>query len=65
MNPKYKITVKERYFSSFIKELWIWGIKETTYQIEANSIITSDKNVVDVATETFINRPDLINIEEV
>jgi len=65
MKSKYCITVKKGFLPFLIKELKLWGVKESQYQIEEDKIITSDNNVIDVATETFIKYPEFLIIEKI
>jgi len=58
----YSILVKDGWTSKLVQELNAWGVSSNKYQVEGNTIITSDTNVVDVATETFINNLHLISI---
>jgi len=49
----YRIEVKAGWMFVLLRELQAWGARGFTIEGE-NAISTSDKNVVDVATETFI-----------
>jgi len=61
----YKIVVKDGWITKLKIELAMWGVAEDKYQLDDNTIITTDTNVVDVATETFINNRHLISIESI
>lgn len=50
---------------TLLQELELWEVKEDKYKVEGEVITTSDANVVDVATETFMKKPSAIKIEEV
>jgi hypothetical protein len=58
-------TAKLIFTVKLLRELDAWGINKTRYQVEGNVITTTDTNVVDVATETFIRHPDLLEITTV
>ena len=49
----YSILVKGGYISKLIQELNAWGVSSNKYQVEGNTIITSDTNVVDVCLTLF------------
>lgn len=61
----YKIVVKQGWISHLTKELKAWGVPHNKYQQGGDTITTTDKNVVDVATETFIENLHLISIESI
>lgn len=44
-------------------ELNAWGVNPKLYISSGNVITTTNPNIVDVATETFIYHPELIKIE--
>lgn len=63
----YKIIIKGGNFAPtflqvLLREFQHWGIAESQYQIDGTVITTTDKKVVDVITETFINSPHLIEV---
>jgi len=58
----YKITVERDFLPLYIRELHNWQVKKSLYVIDGNTVTTQNTNVVDVATETFINAKHLINI---
>lgn len=65
MKKIYHITVELEFIHMLLKELKAWGVKESRYKVEGNNcVITSDTNVVDVATETFSKCPGAIDIRE-
>jgi hypothetical protein len=41
-----------------------WGVNKELYRIEGNILFTSNNNVVDVITETFIDHPELYSIKK-
>ena len=59
----YRITVEKEFIHMLLKELKMWQVKESHYRVDGNCIITSDPNVVDVATETFSKCPNAIDIQ--
>ena len=60
----WTITVKHDYINKLLSELAAWGVKKSRYQVNGNTVITQDANVVDVATETFAHRMNLLEIKE-
>jgi hypothetical protein len=63
----YKIIVYGGWIFKLLQELKAWGVADEKYQVDLDSdtIITTDKNVIDVATETFILNLHLISIESI
>lgn len=45
------------------KELNAWSVPHEQYTLEGNVLTTSDNNVIDVLTETFMNAPHLITFK--
>lgn len=64
MKKKYIIKVRKRFMRILVRELKLWGVGESRYKVNGEEITTSDPNVVDVATETFIKDLSLVNIKE-
>lgn len=64
MKKKYTIKVKHNLMRVLVGELKLWGVDESRYKVDGDEITTSDSNVVDVATETFIKDLSLVNIKE-
>jgi hypothetical protein len=58
----YTITVKQAYLQQLLDELKAWD--ENRYAVQENVITTKEPNVVDVATETFMDSMHLIQIVE-
>lgn len=52
------------YVRKFLKELSAWGVDEGKYEVLGNMVKTQDKNVVDVATETFMFHTDVLTITD-
>ena len=65
MKKKYTIKVKHGLMKVLVRELKLWGVDDSRYELNGDEITTSDPNVVDVATETFIKDLSLVNIKEV
>lgn len=61
----YKITVKNGWMSKLKEELVAWGVAQDKYRVDGDVLITSNNNVIDVATETFIENLHLISIESI
>ena len=61
----YKIIVKDGWMPKLKEELGAWGINDNMYQIVVDTLITSNRNVVNVATETFRENLHLIRIESI
>ena len=62
----YRIAIEsDVHFGVFLAELKNWQITPALYKVDGNSIITSNNNVIDVATETFINNRSVLNIQAV
>jgi len=61
MKKKTYIITISSHMEKLLYELNCCGVKKSLYQVEGNTIITKDNNVVDVVTETF--HPDLYKIE--
>ncbi len=58
MAKEYQISVRnDVQFRHLCHELNEWQVRKNRYRIEGNTIFT-----VDVATETFIDHPDLLTI---
>lgn len=62
MKKSYKITVDSEWAVKLTHELKAWGIPPKSYTV---TIETSNPNALDVATETFINNPELFKIETI
>jgi hypothetical protein len=56
----YRIEARVGWMHVLLWELYQWG--ENRYTLEDGVVVTTCKNVVDVATETFIKVPHLIKI---
>jgi len=62
----WRITIEsDVYFGIYLGELKNWHVNPSLYRVEGNSVITSNNNVIDVATETFLNHLTLLKIEAV
>ena len=62
----WRIIIKsDVHFGIFLGELKNWQVNPALYKVEGNSVVTSNNNVVDVATETFINNRSVLNIQVV
>ena len=61
----YKIIIKDGWMSKLQEELREWGINDNMYRIVDDTLITNNKNVVNVATETFTENLHLISIESI
>lgn len=64
MKKKYTIKVEHGLMKVLVGELKLWGVDESRYEVNGDEITTTDPNVVDVATETFIKDLSLVNIKE-
>lgn len=58
----YRIEVTGGFFAELLKALRAWGRPESSYLVKGELVFTADTNVVDVATETFINSRHLLTI---
>ena len=58
----YTIKVLGGYIKLYLRELTGWGVKPSQYQVSGDTVTTQNLNVVDVATETFMYHPELIEI---
>lgn len=58
----YTIKVEAGFLSLLLRELNAWGVDKSRYQVKGNVVTTKDTNVVDVATETFIDHGHLLEI---
>ena len=65
MRKVYRITVSGGYINKLLVELGEWGVEKSLYSTIGDSVTTSNKNVIDIATETFMYAPYLLNIVEV
>lgn len=59
----YEITVNDGFMGVLLKELRAWRVPASNYEVNGTTVTTKSKNVVDVATETFIDASHLIRIE--
>lgn len=64
---EYRIEVKPGWMSFLLRELHLWEESRFTVETESGTpvILTTCKNVVDVATESFIRMPNNITITKV
>lgn len=50
----YKITISNpRNLKILLQEFVAWRVKDSAYTVIGSSVYTTNKNVVDIATETF------------
>ena len=62
----WRITIEsDVHFGIFLGELKNWQVNPALYKVEGNSIVTSNDNVIDVATETFMNNRSVLKIQVV
>lgn len=60
---EYRITVSGDFVWLLLRELRAWGVSESLYTVTDNVVVTKSANVVDVATETFLEDRSVLSIE--
>jgi hypothetical protein len=61
----YRVEVHDGHLPRLLSELRGWGRPASSYVVKDGVLFTTDTDAVDVATETFINRRELLDIQVV